>query len=89
MSGLVRKKHKPDSVKLNLVSSQYGSLWISQLSIPIQSSVISSEIRNSVQISDQLQPIVDPTHFEPKDTNDPDPSINVQQSRVTQSYIDR
>ena len=89
MSGLVRKKRKPDSVKLNLVSSQHGSLWISQLSVPIQSSVNSSEIRNSAQISDQLQPIIDPTYFEPEDTDDADPSIDAQQSGVTRSYMDR
>ena len=90
MSGPVRKKRKPDSVKLNLISSQHGTLRVSRLSIPIQSSVINSEIRNSSQISSQLQPSIEPTHFEElEDTDDADPYIDTQQSGATRSYVDR
>ena len=90
MSGPVRKKRKPDSVKLNLISSQHGTLRVSRLSIPIQSSVINSEIRNSSQISSQLQPSIEPTHFEElEDTDDADPYIDTQQTGATRSYVDR
>ena len=94
MSGPLRKKRKPDSVRLNLVSSQSGSLRISRLSIPIQSSSIgsnNSEVRNSSQISSQPQPSIEATHFEPEDTDDTDPFFeNIDtQSGATRSYRDR
>ena len=94
MSGPLRKKRKPDSVKLNLVSSQSGSLRISRLSIPIQSSAIdlnNSEGRNSSQISSQPQPNIEATCFEPEATDDTDPHFeNIDtQSGATRSYIGR
>ena len=91
MSGPLTKKRKPDSVRLYLVSSQSGSLRISRLSIPIQSSAIgsnNSEVRNSSQISSQPQPSIEATHFEPEDTDDTDPLFeNIDtQSGATRSY---
>jgi len=91
----VRKKRKPDSVRLNLVSSHSGSLRISQLSVPIKTSPGSSNLQVSSysHIAGQLQPSVEDTLSETEDIgseldNDLYESVD-RQSGNTRSHMDR
>lgn len=93
----VRKKRKPDTVRLNLVSSNSGSLQTSRLSVPIRtSSPSSSNLQTSgySHIASQLQPSVEETLFETEDVeleldnNDLYESVDGE-NQTTRSYMDR
>jgi len=88
----VRKKRKPDSVRLNLVSSHSGSLRISRLSVPIKTSPGSSNLQVSSysHIADQLQPSVEDTLSETEDIgSELDNNLYDRQSGNTRSHMDR
>ena len=89
----VRKKRKPDTVRLNLVSSDSGSLRISRASVPIRTSSTGLPNLQDGTPSHQLQPSVENTFSATEDMElggdyELYESVDRQNGSI-RSYVDR